>query len=169
MKHFLISAAACLCLAGCASTSGSYGPASGSDLGYSATKIQSDRFRINYTSRNATESKDFALLRAAEIAKAEGYSHFKIVGGGSYSDNNGSSGIATNIGVSLGGGRYNRSGISVGVSDIFRALEGRKVTETLEVILLERGSADDRNVYEAQSVMNNIVPPASAKSVETAP
>ena len=156
MKHILFSAAACLLFAGCASTGGSYGPAYGSDLGYRNTKLQHDRFHVSYTSRDAYESKDFALLRAAQIADNEGYSHFKIVQGDIY--DNGPNRIGANIGLGLGGGRYNRSNVNVGVNDIARTVEGRKITETIEVILLASAAPNDPKVFSAQSVMKNIVP-----------
>ena len=156
MKHILLSAAACFCLAGCASTAGSFGPAYGSDLGYRNTQLQQDRFRVSYTSRDPYESKDFALLRAAQIADNEGYSHFKVIQGDIY--DNGPNPIGANVGVALGGGRFNRSRVNVGVHDIARTVEGRKITETIEVVLLASAPANDPSVFSAQSILKNIVP-----------
>lgn len=166
MKHILLSAVACLGLVACASSSGSYGPAYGSDLGYRNTQIQNDRFRISYTSRDSYESRDFALLRAAQIAENEGYSHFKIVRGDNY--DNGPNRIGANLGVGLGGRRYNRSHLNVGVNDIARTVEGRKITETIEVVLLTSAPANDPSVYRAQSVIKNIVPRKSDVPTQTA-
>lgn len=156
MKFILFSAAACLCLAGCASTGGSFGPAYGTDLGYRNTKLQQDRFRISYTSRDAYESRDFALLRAAQIADNEGYSHFKVIQGDFY--DNGPNPIGANVGVALGGGGFNRSRVNVGVHDIARTVEGRKITETIEVVLLASAPPNDPTVFSAQSILKNIVP-----------
>ena len=156
MKRILLSAAACFYLTGCASTGGSFGPAYGSDLGYRNTQLQQDRFRVSYTSRDPYESKDFALLRAAQIADNEGYSHFKVIQGDIY--DNGPNPIAAGIGIGLGNGRYNRSNVNVGVHDIARTVEGRKVTETIEVVLLASAPANDPSVFSAQSIMKNIVP-----------
>ena len=78
MKNILLSAVMIIGLSACASTQQGFGPAYGSDFGYRNTKLQQDRFRISYTSRDLYESRDFALLRAAQIADIEGYSHFKI-------------------------------------------------------------------------------------------
>ena len=156
MKHILFSAAASFCLIGCSSTGGSYGPAYGTDLGYRNTKLQQDRFRISYTSRDAYESRDFALLRAAQIADNEGYSHFKVIQGDIY---NGPNPIAANVGVALGGGGgFNRSRVNVGVHDVERTIEGRKITETIEVVLLASAPANDPSVFSAQSILKNIVP-----------
>ena len=157
MKHILFSAAASFCLIGCSSTGGSYGPAYGTDLGYRNTKLQQDRFRISYTSRDAYESRDFALLRAAQIADNEGYSHFKVIQGDIY--DNGPNPIAANVGVALGGGGgFNRSRVNVGVHDVERTIEGRKITETIEVVLLASAPANDPSVFSAQSILKNIVP-----------
>ena len=157
MKHILFSAAASFCLIGCSSTGGSYGPAYGTDLGYRNTKLQQDRFRISYTSRDAYESRDFALLRAAQIADSEGYSHFKVIQGDIY--DNGPNPIAANVGVALGGGGgFNRSRVNVGVHDVERTIEGRKITETIEVVLLASAPANDPSVFSAQSILKNIVP-----------
>jgi hypothetical protein len=156
MKQIFISAAACFCLVGCGSTGGSYGPAYGTDLGYRNTKLQHDRFRISYTSRDAYESRDFALLRAAQIADNEGYSHFKVIQGDIY--DNGPNPIAANVGIALGGRGYNRSGVSLGVHDVARTVEGRKITETIEVVLLASAPSNDPSVFSAQSVLKNIVP-----------
>ena len=155
MKHILFSAAACFCLIGCASTGGSYGPAYGTDLGYRNTQLQQDRFRVSYTSRDAYESRDFALLRAAQIADNEGYSHFKVIQGDIY--DNGPNPIAANLGIGLGGG-FNRSRVNVGVHDVERTIEGRKITETIEVVLLASAPANDPSVFSAQSILKNIVP-----------
>lgn len=157
MKYFVKIIICAGLLAGCASTSknGNFGPAYGSDFGYRNTQIQKDHFRINYTSRDAYQSRDFALLRAAQITKNEGYTHFKIIGGDYY--DNGPNIISAGIGIGLGG-RYNRSDIGIGVNDITRAVEGHKATETIEVRLLTNPSPNDPDVYDAQSIIRNIVP-----------
>jgi hypothetical protein len=162
MKKIFLSAAAALLLAGCASNRNSpsptdFGPAYGTDFGYKNTQLQSDRFRVSYTSRDPYQSYDFALLRAAQIATNEGYSHFQIIGGEGY--DNGPNPISAGLGIGTRGRGYGRSNIGIGVGDIERTLEGRKVTETIEVILLAVAPATkDLNVFDAASIMRNIVP-----------
>ena len=68
-------------LAGCASTGG-YQRASGSgDYGYTDTKLENDRFRVEYRLRgkNIGKAQDYALLRAAELTMAAGKSWFRVV------------------------------------------------------------------------------------------
>jgi len=160
MKRHICSAAAVLLLAGCSSSPKPFGPAYSSDFGYRNTQIQNDRFRISYTSRNAYEARDFALLRAAQITEIEGYSHFKIVSGDYY--DNGPNIIGSHIGIGLGGGRHNGSHVDIGVRDVTRALEGQKATETIEIVLLSAAPANDLNVFSAESVIKHIVPYGAA-------
>lgn len=71
----------CMVLAGCAS-SGGYERASGAgDYGYTDTKLEDDRYRIEYRLRGKDigRAQDYALLRASELAMAEGSSWFSIV------------------------------------------------------------------------------------------
>lgn len=157
MKNLLLSILMITGLAACASSPKGYGPAYGSDFGYRNTKLQSDRFRVSYTSRNSYESRDMALLRAAEITDAEGYSHFKIIRGDSF-DNGPNALIGSNIGIG-GGNGYNYSHLNVGVQDVVRAVEGSKVTETIEIVLLSSGSKSDPNIFDAQGVLKSIRPP----------
>jgi len=161
MKNLLLSAVLITGLGACTSTPKGFGPAYGSDFGYRNTKLQADRFRVSYTSRDAFESRDFALLRAAQIAKNEGYSHFKIIDGGT-SDNGPNALIGSRVGVGLGGyrgRRHTNTHVDVGVHDVVRAIEGSKVTETIEVIMLSAGSKGDPSIFDAQGVINSIQPP----------
>lgn len=166
MKNLLIYSILCTGLfsglVACSSAPKGFGPAYGSDFGYRNTKLQQDRFRISYTSRDAYESRDFALLRAAQIADIEGYSHFKIINGGTF-DNGPNALIGSRVGVGIGSGHRGRTHsnthIDVGVHDVVRAIEGSKVTETIEIVLLNSGDKSDPNVFDAQGVLKSIRPP----------
>ncbi len=161
MKKILIFSLLFVGLAACATASQGFGPANGSDFGYRSTKLQQDRFRISYTSRDVYESRDFALLRAAQIAEIEGYSHFKVIDGGTYG--NGSNNINSQIGFGIGSGRGRRTRtnthVNLSVNDVVRAFEGNKVTETIEVILINNAKKGNPSVFEAQGVLKSIVPP----------
>ncbi|MDA8708051.1 hypothetical protein N9M10_01630 [Hellea sp.] len=161
MKHLILSAGAALALIACASGPSAYGPSDGSSTGFENQQIQKDRFFVSYTGRTDAEARDFALLRAAEITLAEGYTHFKVLGGNS-SNNGGRAPIATSVGV--GGGSFGRRGrnfsnvnVGLGVGDIGRAVEGSKVRESIEVVLQYSGSQDP-NVYDAKDVTDKIRP-----------
>ncbi len=84
MKTYGIAALAALTLAGCAT--GSYGPVyepaqSQYDSGYTDTKIDDNRFRVQYRIDNGdTElAQDWALRRAAELTLDQRYDWFQVV------------------------------------------------------------------------------------------
>lgn len=163
MKKVLIYTLLFAGLTACSSAPKGFGPAYGSDFGYRNTKLQQDRFRISYTSRDLFESRDFALLRAAQIADIEGYSHFKIIDGGT-SGNGPNALIGSQIGIGSGYHGRTHTHLNVGVQDVVRAVEGSKVTETIEVLLMNSGSKSDPNVFDAQGVIKSIVPPVTQQA-----
>ena len=171
MRKILILATAALGLTACATGPSAYGPAqSASALGFSNMQIEKDRFRVSYTGRTAEEAQDFALLRAAEIALAEGYSHFKIINGSLSDRSSGASPVRTSLGIGIGSGRGyygRRSGtnvnVGIGVNDIARALEGNKVTNSIEIRLTRSGGDDS---YNAKSVAESIRPAVFAEMQE---
>ena len=158
MKKILILSAAVGLLTACAATGPTaYGPVtSGSDIGFQTTQIEKDRFRIGFTGRSDMEAKDFALLRAAQVAQAEGYSHFEIIHGDAFS-NGPNSPVGTSIGI--GSGYHGRSNVGVGldVADIGRVLEGDKFTHSIEV-RLKSSAGTSPNSYDAKSVIGSIRP-----------
>jgi len=158
MKNILFAATIIIGLTACSTSPKGYGPAYGSDFGYKNTKLQQDRFRISYTSRDGYESRDFALLRAAQIADIEGYSHFKVIGGESF-DNGPNAAIGSRIGIGTGHRGHTNTHVDIGVGDVVRAIEGSKVTETIEVLLMNTGSKSDPNVFDAQGILKSIRPP----------
>lgn len=160
MKKFILTSFTVLSLAACATGPSAYGPAAKADsLGFQSTQIENDRFRISYTGRSAEEAQDYALLRASEIALAEGYDYFRILGGETYSGERPSR-TSTSVGVSSGRGYYG-SGTSVGVglslNDLGRAFSGKKVTNSIEVKLTNTPS-DAPDVYDARDIQTNIRP-----------
>lgn len=163
MRQLFISSLAILGLVACATGPSAYGPAtSSSSLGFNSTKIEQDRFRVSYTGRNIEEAQDYALLRASEIALAEGYSHFRIIGGSVSDNNRAASPVQTSVGVGIGSGRGyygRRSGtnvnVGIGINDIARALQGDKVTNSIEIRLLRSKGEDS---YNARSVADSIRP-----------
>lgn len=80
MKMLMSTGLILLSLLGCASNS-SYKPATGSGYGYTETEISENRYRIDYKdkSRRASQAKNYALLRAAELTLAQGYDWFVVV------------------------------------------------------------------------------------------
>ena len=130
MKKIIILSLLFAGMSACATAPQGFGPAYGSDFGFRNTKLQQDRFRISYTSRDLYESRDFALLRAAQIADIEGYSHFKIINGETF-DNGPNALIGSRVGVGVGGfGGRTRTNthVDIGVHDVVRAVEAVSYT-----------------------------------------
>lgn len=169
MKKIIILSLLFAGMSACATAPQGFGPAYGSDFGFRNTKLQQDRFRISYTSRDLYESRDFALLRAAQIADIEGYTHFKIINGETF-DNGPNALIGSRVGVGVGGfGGRTRTNthVDIGVHDVVRAVEGSKVTETIEILLLSSGNKSDPNVFDAQGVLKSIQPPVFKQAQST--
>ena len=161
MKRVFIPLLTAIALTGCASGPSAFGPAKNYDsVGFRNTQIQNDRFRVSYTASNPAEAQDFALLRAAQITLDEGYSHFEIIGG-NLTGRAPRSGISSSIGVGFGGGGYRHGGTSVGLgvglNDVVSAIEGERVTNDIEIRLLNSGGTG-QDIYDAKSVANSIRP-----------
>ncbi len=78
----IVLLAALLTLGACASSPRYVAADSASDHGHYARKISENRYRVNYNGGRTTslqDTRDFALLRAAEITLLEGYDWFQIV------------------------------------------------------------------------------------------
>jgi hypothetical protein len=73
-----------LLLAGCSQFSAGsvYSPASGNmwHYGYSETQLSPDTFRVTFRGYGIAQAKayDFALLRAVDLCRANGFTHFAI-------------------------------------------------------------------------------------------
>lgn len=161
MKKVIFLSLAASVLIGCATTQTAYGPINEDGIGYRNIQLEPDRFRVSFTARNEDEARDYVLLRAAELADAEGFSHFKIVNGASANNGPGPQ-IGSVIGVSTGGG-FKRGGpivdLGLGIGDLGRALEGDKAKETIEVIGLYSDNPQDPDIYHAASIIKSVQPP----------
>lgn len=165
-KSLAIGLFGAVALSACATGPTPYGPAGSNGLGFENTRIESDRFRISFTGRNAQEANNLALLRAAEIADAEGFPYFKVLGGGVSQDDR-RSGVSSSVGIGIGGGRrgyYGRRsgtsvGLGIGINDLGRALNGKKVRQDVEVRLLRSAGVNkEPNVYKTADILQNLQP-----------
>ena len=164
MKHFLIPALS-LVFTACATGPTAYGPAkSPGKIGFYTQQYQKNRFQISYTAKNPDEARAFALLRAAEITKGEGYSHFRIINEGGRQKAGsgvpiiGGAGVGIGKSVHLGGGVYTHIGTGVSVNKVLGALDGEKYTASMEIVLLASSSGTSANEYESASIIKSIKP-----------
>jgi hypothetical protein len=149
-----IFAAAGLALAGCASAPTVYAPAAGPQTpGYSELRIEPGRYRVTFRGGpGAPEAQvaDYALLRAADLAIAEGYDWFRLVEKQTRlaaPDN----GPRVSIGAGGGPSPY-RSGVGVGLGTSFNLGGGPAIAQTIEVLMGKGPKPDDREVYDARDV-----------------
>lgn len=157
MNRLIVTTLAALSLAACATAPTLYQPAAGPQaVGYSDYRIEPGRYRITFRGGPGAPPEqvtDYALLRAADIALAEGYDWFRV------SDRflQGQPDRGPRLGVGVGGGDYGyRSGVSLGVGTTFNLGGGPSVASTIEVMMGrgERPRGDD--VYDARALRRSL-------------
>jgi hypothetical protein len=155
MRLILIAAFA---LAACATAVGTaYAPADSKGYGYRETKIESDRYRVSFAGDGATPRavvEDYALLRAAELADANGYDWFRVVGRDlDVSDRGG-----VGLGLGVGGVSYgSSSAVGVGVGGDVGNVGGRRYfTARLEVLMGKGAKPEGEDVYDARATIQAI-------------
>ncbi|WP_425409404.1 CC0125/CC1285 family lipoprotein [Hyphococcus sp.] len=134
-----------------------YGPADKDGFGYEETRIESDRYRITYAGSGDMPPElveDYALLRASELALANGYDWFRIVGRDVAGEQRGGVGV----GAGFGTGSYGRrSSVGVGVGGDLGTIGGRNYFTVRMEVLLGRGAPpDDGQYYDAREIQGTI-------------
>ena len=145
---------AALGLVGCATAVGTaYAPADSKGYGYADTRIETDRYRISFAGDGATPEnvvEDYALLRAADIAIANGFDWFRVVSRDVSRENKGGVGI----GAGLGGGGRN---VGVGVSGDLGTVGARPFfTARLEVLFGKGTKPEGPDYYDARAVKESV-------------
>lgn len=78
----IVIISALLTLGACASSPQYTAADNADDYGHYSRKIAEDRYRVNFNGNSRTnyqDTRDFALLRAAELTLTEGYEWFQVV------------------------------------------------------------------------------------------
>lgn len=154
MRAAILAAAGCLALSACASAPTVYAPAGGPQTpGYSEMRIEPGRYRVTFRGGpGAPEEQvsDYALLRAADLALAEGYDWFRLVEKQTRmaAPNNGPQ---VSLGAGGGPGPF-RSGVGVGVGTSFNLGGGPAIAQTIEVLMGKGPKPNDREVYDARDI-----------------
>lgn len=159
MKRLILPAIAALGLSACATQPTVYQPATGPKaVGYSDYRIESDRFRVTFQGgpgASAQQVSDLALLRAADLAVANGYDWFRV------SDRfvQGRADSGPRIGLGVGGADYGRSsGVGLGLGTSFNLGGGPSLTVTLEVMMGKGERPRAADTYDARSLRQNLAP-----------
>jgi hypothetical protein len=157
MRRVLSAVTAALSLAACATAPTHYQPAAGPRaVGYSELRIEQGRYRITFQGGPGAppaQVQDYALLRAADLALAEGYDWFEVTA--RTVQETGFSGSAVSFGV--GGATFGRnSATSVGVSSGLPLSGGASLAASLEVLMGRGPRPPGPEVYDARSVRASI-------------
>lgn len=157
MKRMILPALAVLSLSGCATEPTHFQPAGGrGGVGFSEMRIEPGRYRVTFQGgpgAPATQVEDYALLRAANLAIAEGYDWFRVTD--RMTRQNGYSGSSLSVGV--GGMSFGRhSSTAVGVGTGVPLGGGPALIATLEVLMGKGPKPPAGDVYDARGVQRSI-------------
>ncbi len=156
--RILFAAAWLTLLAACATAVGTaYAPADSKGYGYTDVRVESDRYRITFAGDGATPPdavEDMALLRAADLALANGYDWFRVTGRSMDAQEKGGVGL----GMGLGTGSYGRrSSVGVGVGGDLGTIGAKKFYTTRIEVLMGKGEKPEGDgVFDARSVSESV-------------
>ncbi|MBU1378164.1 MAG: hypothetical protein KKE02_12555 [Alphaproteobacteria bacterium] len=156
MKRMIIALAA-LTLAGCATAPTLYQPAVGPQaVGYSDYRIEPGRYRVTFRGGPGAPPQqvmDYALVRAADLAIADGYDWFRVAD--RFIEGRPDNG--PRIGLGVGGGNYGyRSGVNVGLGTSFNLGGGPSVSSTIEVVMGRGGRPRGGDIYDARALRQSL-------------
>jgi hypothetical protein len=156
MRRLLLVLTAALATA-CASAPTLYQPAAGpSGIGYSEYRLEPGRYRVTFhggPGAPARQVADYALLRAADLAIAEGYDWFRVID--RYME--GQPDRGPQVGVGVGGANYGRrSGLSLGLGTSFALGGGPSLTTTIEVLMGRGERPRGGDVYDARALRRSL-------------
>jgi hypothetical protein len=157
MKRTFIAAALAMSLAACATTPTRYQPAAGPQaVGYSDYRIEPGRYRITFRGGPGAPPQqvmDYALVRAADLAVADGYDWFRVA------DRfvEGRPDRGPRIGVGVGGADFGRrSSVGVGVGTSFNLGGGPSLASTIEVVMGRGERPRGRDTYDARALLRTL-------------
>lgn len=163
MKRALIAAACTLALSACATAPTHFQPiGKPGGVGYSELRVEPGRYRVTFQGGpGAPEAQvqDYALLRAADLAIADGYDWFRVVDRNIRQTGYG----GASIGFGVGGasfGRHTATGVGVSSGGI-PISGGPELMASLEVLMGKGPKPSGGDIYDARAVRAAIGPRAS--------
>jgi hypothetical protein len=157
MKRLILPALAALALSACATQPTHFQPSNGPQaVGFSEMRIEPGRYRVTFQGGPGAppaQVQDYALLRAANLALADGYDWFRITDRSMRQT--GYSGSSLSVGV--GGMSFGRhSAVGGGVSTGVPLSGGASLVTTIEVMMGKGPKPADGDVYDARGVQKAI-------------
>ena len=157
MTRLIACLLAAASLSACATTPTLYQPAAAPDaVGYSEYRIEPGRYRITFRGGPGApvqQVSDYALLRAADLALAQGYDWFRVAD----RVTEGRPDNGPRIGLGVGGADFGRrSGFSIGTGTSFSLGGGPSVVQTIEVVMGRGERPRSADVYDARSLRENL-------------
>jgi len=158
MKQLIAPILAALALTACATPQPTlYQAAAGPQgVGYSEYRIEPGRYRITFRGGPGAppnQVADYALLRAADLAIADGYDWFRV----SERFMAGEPDRSPRVSLGFGGGNYGyHSGASVGLGTSFSTGGGPSIASTLEVVMGKGPKPSGADVYDARGVRSSV-------------
>jgi hypothetical protein len=157
MKRLILIAAAAVSLAACETVPTRYQPAMGPQaVGYSEYRIEPGRYRVTFRGGPGAprqQVEDYALVRAADLAIADGYDWFQVAD--RVLEGRPDNGPRVSLGV--GGATFGRhSALGVGVGEGFNLGGGPSLAVSLEVIMGKGDRPHGYNVYDARALRRTL-------------
>jgi hypothetical protein len=157
MTRLILPALAALSLAACATAPTHFQPAAGRNaVGFSEMRIEPGRYRVTFQGgpgAPAAQVQDYALLRAADLALAQGYDWFRVTDRMTRQNGYGGSSLSVGFG-GMSFGRHSATGVGVGTGIPLSG--GPALTTTLEVMMGKGPKPADGDVYDARGVERSI-------------
>lgn len=157
MQRALLAVLFTLTLAACATAPTHFQPAAtAGGVGFSEMRIEPGRYRVTFQGGpGAPEAmvQDYALLRAADLALADGYDWFRVIDRSIRQTGYGGASIGFGVG-GMSFGRHSASG--VGVSSGFPVSGGPALAASLEVLMGKGPRPGGVDVYDARGVRDTV-------------
>lgn len=158
MRRLLIPLSVALAISACATAPTLFQPATGPNaVGFSDYRIEPGRYRVTFRGGPGAPPEqvaDFALLRAADLAIADGYDWFRV------SDRllrQAGRDTGPRVSVGTGGSSFGRhSAVGLGVGASFDLGDGPALSETIEVLMGKGPRPAGADVYDARAVRREI-------------
>jgi hypothetical protein len=145
-------------LAACATQPTYYQPAARPDaVGFSEFRIEPGRYRVTFRGGPGAPPEqvaDYALLRAADLALADGYDWFRITDRFMRQTGEGS---GSRLSVGAGDTSFgSHSAVGLGVGTSFNLGGGPALIQTIEVLMGKGAPPAGADVYDARGVRKSI-------------